>query len=172
LCLRCGTAERAVDRFHALGPYDGAWGELVRALKFGREPAVARFLAERMAAWAREHGLAERIDLVTFVPMSPADRRARGFNQAELLARGVGKRLCRPTRRTLEKARTTPPQGRLTARERRANLRDAFRLVRYGGGRALLVDDVSTTGSTVEECARALKRGGCEAVEVLTIARA
>jgi competence protein ComFC len=172
LCLRCGTRERAVDRFHSLGPYDGPWGELVRALKFGKEAAVGRFLAGRMAGWIRLHGVASAFDLVTFVPMSSRDHRERGFNQAELLARGVAKRLRRPVCRILTKVRVTPPQRRLTARERRANLRDAFRLLRYGVERVLLVDDISTTGSTVEECARALKRGGYESVVVLTVARA
>ena len=172
LCLWCGTRERAVDRFHALGPYDGPWGELVRALKFGKEAAVARFLAGRMTDWIRSRGVADAFDLITFVPMSPRDHRKRGFNQAELLARGVAKRLRRPACKALMKVRTTPPQSRLTARERRANLRDAFRLLRYGRERVLLVDDIGTTGSTVEECARALKRGGYESVVVLTVARA
>jgi len=172
LCLQCGTRERAVDRSHSLGPYDGPWGELVRTLKFDKETAVGRFLTARMTDWIRLHGVADAFDLVTFVPMSPRDRRERGFNQAELLARGVAKRLRRPVCRTLTKVRITSPQGRLTARQRRTNLRDAFRLLRYGRERVLLVDDIGTTGSTVEECARALKRGGYESVVVLTVARA
>ena len=172
LCLRCGTRERAVDRFCSLGPYDGPWGELARALKFDKEPAVGRFLVGRMTGWIRSHGVADQFDLVTFVPMSPRDRRGRGFNQAELLARGVAKQLQRPVCKTLTKVRVTPPQGRLTARQRRTNLRDAFRLLRYGRERVLLVDDIGTTGSTAEECARALKCGGYESVVVLTVARA
>lgn len=172
LCLRCGTQPRAVDRFHSLGPYDGPWGELVRALKFDREVAVGRFLSGRMAVWAREHAVTDAFDLITYVPMRPADRRERGFNQAELLARGVARRLRRPVRRTLTKVRATVVQGQLSARERRMNLRGAFRPVRYGRERVLLVDDVATTGSTMEECASALKRGGYRSVVVLTIARA
>ena len=172
LCLRCGTEERAVDRFGSLGPYDGPWGELVRALKFGAEPAVGRFLTSRMADWLRSRGLTDSFDLITFVPMSPADRRERGLNQAELLARGIGKRLGRPVHRVLRKIRVTQPQGRLSAKERRTNLRGAFAPLRYGGGRILLVDDIGTTGSTAEECARVLKRGGYESVVVLTVARA
>ena len=172
LCLRCGTEARAVDRFGSLGPYDGRWGELVRALKFDREPAVGRFLARRMADWIRSHDVVDSFDLITFVPMSRGDRRERGFNQAELLARGIGRRLGCPVCRTLAKVRATAPQGRLGARQRQRNLRDAFSPLRYGGERVLLVDDICTTGSTVEECARALKRGGYESVAVLTVARA
>jgi competence protein ComFC len=172
LCLRCGTRERTVDRFHSLGPYDGPWGELVRALKFDKETKIGRFLAGRMAEWIRVHDVADAFDLITFVPMSPRDRRKRGFNQAEFLARGVARRLHRPVRRTLAKARRTAPQARLPARQRRTNLRDAFRLIRCGGERVLLIDDIGTTGSTVEECARVLKRGGYKSLVVLTVARA
>jgi competence protein ComFC len=172
LCLRCGTREQPVDHFHSLGPYDGPWGELVRALKFDKETAVGRFLAGRMAEWACLHDIVDAFDLITFVPMSPRDRRKRGFNQAELLARGVARRLRRPVCRTLMKVRSTPAQDRLTARQRRTNLRDAFRLLRYGRERVLLIDDVNTTGSTVEECARVLKSGGYESLVVLTVARA
>ncbi len=172
LCLRCGTRERAVDRFGSLGPYDGPWGGLARRLKFDKEIAVGRFLASRMADWIRGQGIGDAFDLITFVPMSPRDRRERGFNQAELLARGVARRLRRPVCKTLEKIRVTPPQGRLTARQRRTNLRDAFGLLRYGGERVLLVDDIGTTGSTAEECAQVLKRGGYPSVVVLTVARA
>lgn len=172
LCLRCGTRERAVDRFGALGPYDGPWGELVRRLKFDKETAVGRFLVDRMTEWILGHGIGDAFDLITFVPMSPRDRRERGFNQAELLARGVARRLRRPVRKTLEKVRVTPPQSRLTARQRRTNLRGAFGLLRYGGERVLLVDDIGTTGSTAEECAQVLKRGGYPSVVVLAVARA
>lgn len=171
LCLRCGTTDRAIDRFGALGPYDGGWGELVRALKFDGEAAVGRFLARRLADWVRTNAV-DGFDLITFVPMSPADRRVRGFNQAERLARGVAKHLRRPACRTLAKVRATSPQARLSAAQRRTNLRGAFRAVRYGGERVLLVDDICTTGSTAEECARALKRGGYASVTVLAVARA
>jgi len=170
--LRCGTSERAIDRFLSVGPYEGAWGDLVRTLKFDKETGIVRFLARRMAEVVLSNGMEDAFDVITYVPMSPKDRRARGFNQARLLARAVGRRLHRPVVRTLAKVRRTAPQGRLGARARRSNLRDAFRPVRYGGTRVLLIDDIGTTGSTVEECARMLKRSGIESVVVLTVARA
>ncbi len=172
LCVRCGTQERFVDRFTSLGPYEGPWGKLVRALKFEKETTIVRFLASRMAAWVHLQEMANSFDLITFVPMSPKDRRARGFNQAQLLARGVAKRVGLPMCKTLKKVRHTPAQGRLGARQRRTNLRDAFEPLRYGRERVLLVDDIGTTGSTAEECAKTLKRGGYRSVAVLTIARA
>jgi len=125
-----------------------------------------------LAAYLADEEPFGTIDVVTYVPMSRSDRRKRGFNQAHLLAQGIGRRIGIPARRLLLKVRKTPPQAALPASERRENLRDAFRLIRSGKGRVLLVDDIYTTGSTVEECAHTLKSGGYEAVFVLTVARA
>jgi ComF family protein len=113
-----------------------------------------------------------RIDSITYVPMTGPDRRARGFNQAQLLAQGVGKRISLPVYRTLRKVRSTPPQAGLSARERGKNLRQAFNLIKSRKGRILLVDDIYTTGATVQECSQNLRLGGCESVYVLTVARA
>ena len=172
LCIACGTRLWPVDRALFLGPYDGAWGDLVRMLKFDREAAVARCLGRYLADALRTEGLETAIDWVTFVPMSRRDRRERGFNQAERLAREVGRRIGVPVKRSLAKTMRTPPQGRLSAAERRNNLRGAFRPIRSEPGRVLLVDDICTTGSTVEECAQALRRGGVQSVTVLAVARA
>jgi len=89
LCIRCGTKAQPIDRALFLGPYGGAWGDLVRMLKFEREIAVARYLGRRLADKLDVEGCSDTFDLVTFVPMSRRDRRARGFNQAELLGRDV-----------------------------------------------------------------------------------
>jgi ComF family protein len=112
------------------------------------------------------------IDVVTYVPMSRTDRRRRGFNQAQILARSIGRRLGIPVLPLLAKVRETLPQAALSAIKRRENLHEAFRQIRsVKRGRVLLVDDVYTTGATVEECARVLKMGGHRAVFVLTVAR-
>ena len=172
ICLACGTKEQPVDRAFFLGPYDGAWGALIRCMKFDREVAIARDLGRRLAELLNASDLGPGFDWVTFVPMSRKDRRHRGFNQAELLARVVARRIGVPARRALVKTMQTLPQGSLSAAERRRNLRGVFRPVPFSGGRVLLVDDVVTTGSTVEECAWALRRGGADFVAVLAVARA
>jgi len=172
LCRACGTHDRGFDLARFLGPYEGGWSTLVRALKFDREQAVARFLSERLAAYLAANTPFGDFGLITFVPMSRRDRRSRGFNQARLLATGLGARIGIPVCKTLAKVQETSPQAALPARERRRNLRGAFQLIRSGKEKVLLVDDIYTTGSTVEECARTLKRGGYEAVFVLTVARA
>jgi ComF family protein len=170
LCTACGTRERGFDRVLALGPYEGGWGALVRALKFDRERLVARWLSKRLAEHARREGI--RADVVTFVPMTADERRGRGFNQSRVLARGVAARLGVPMRRTLRKTRRTASQAGLSARSRRENLRGAFSALPSRGGRVLLVDDICTTGSTAEACARALRRAGVHSVDVLVVARA
>jgi ComF family protein len=172
LCTSCGTRERGFDRIVALGPYEGPWGTLVRALKFDREPAVCRWLCARLADVASANLRIEEVDGVTFVPMTRKERRARGFNPARRLARGVSRRLGLPLRRSLRKTRRTAPQASLPAEARRKNLREAYRAIPSRGGRILLVDDICTTGSTAEECARTLKRAGYASVNVLVVARA
>ncbi len=144
----------------------------MRALKFERERAIVRFLSRRMADYLTREKAFAGIEEITYVPMSRLDRRRRGFNQARLLAEGVGRRLGLPVRALLTKTRETVPQAGLPAAARRENLREAFGLIRFGKGMVLLVDDIYTTGSTAEECARALKAGGCEKVFILTVARA
>jgi len=172
LCLACGTRDRGFDHVVALGPYDALWGRLVRAFKFDREPAVGRWLGERLAEAAERDGMAEAVDWVTFVPMTNGERRARGFNQARTLAGHVARRLGLPLRRTLVKVRSTSDQAALSASVRRDNLRGAFRAIPSRNVRVLLIDDICTTGSTAEACARALRSEGAASVSVLVVARA
>jgi len=172
LCSPCAGRAWGFDVARSLGPYASLWGALVRTLKFEREKAVARWLSGRLARSLRSQDPFGRIDVITYVPMTRSARRARGFNQAAWLAKATGKRLGIPVRRLLAKVRETPPQMRLPAKQRRRNLHGAFRVVSFVVGRVLLVDDILTTASTVEECAHALRSGGAEAVVVLTVARA
>ncbi len=172
LCPVCGTRGRGFELARALGPYNSGWGTLVRELKFNKEPAIARFLASRLAEYVHREKPFENIDIITYVPMTKADRKTRGFNQAKMLACGLGRKLDIPVRQLLAKVRQTPAQVDLPAAERRKNLRGAFEVVTSGQGAVLIVDDIFTTGSTVEECARALKIGGYTRVYVLTVARA
>jgi len=172
LCLDCGTRDRGLDRIAALGPYEGPWGDLVRALKFEGERAVGRYLGQRLATAAREAFGLEGIDAITYVPMTRAERRKRGFNQAEVLARRVAVQLRLPLLRSLRKVETTVGQAGLPAARRRDNLRGAFRAIPSKSARVLLIDDICTTGSTAEECAKTLRSAGFARVSVLVVARA
>ena len=172
LCIHCGTQLLAVDRVFSLGPYKGDWGRLVRSFKFKKEMAIGRWLGVQMAAALAAQNLDRKFDAITFVPMTSRDRRVRGFNQAEQLARIIAKQLDLPLMGLLAKTHETPLQSGLSAKKRKTNLRDAFRLLPSSQEHVLLVDDIYTTGSTVEECARMLKQGGAQSVVAMTVARA
>ncbi len=168
-CTRCRRTRRHVDRSRAIGAYEGALRSIVHALKYdGR-----RSLAGPLAALMRERGrdLLDGVDAAVAVPLHPSRRRERGFNQAADLAR----RLRVPVYPALQRIRATSAQSSLPAGRRHGNVRGAFRLTRTArrliGKTVLLVDDVSTTGATLEACARALKEGGVAQVRALTAAR-
>jgi ComF family protein len=183
-CQRCLEAERHYDSARACGIYDETLRALIHWFKYKDSPQLARPLGHLLAWGFRRHYAAERIDLVIPVPLHRRRFRRRGFNQAYLLARqGLGRqasgskeRLAGPVARSLlVRTRRTLPQTGLDRTQRAQNLRRAFALVRpqaVEGRNILIVDDVFTTGATVNECARVLKRAGAGRVDVLTLARA
>lgn len=168
-CARCRRRRNAVSRTRALGTYDGTLRAIVHALKYdGR-----RSLATRLSAMMSTAGAAvlEGADFVVPVPLHRARRWSRGFNQAADLARGLGVPLSEALRRT----RNTGSQADLPAGRRHANVRGAFRLARQArvrGACVVVVDDVSTTGATLDACARTLLEGGAREVRALIAARA
>ena len=167
-CPRCRLRRSAISSARAIGAYEGSLRAILHALKYGKRPSIARPLARLMADAAGD--LLPGVDLVVPVPLHRRRRRARGFNQAEELARHLGPRWQPVLRRT----RATPSQTDLPAADRHANVRNAFALRRradVAGLTVLLVDDVSTTGATLQACARALRLAGAREVRALTAAR-
>jgi ComF family protein len=168
-CPRCRRTPRYVDHARAIGSYDGALRAIVHALKYdGR-----RSLAKPLAALMRERAddLIAPADAAIPVPLHRSRLRSRGFNQAADLARPLGL----PVVRALSRTRATLTQTGLPAAQRHRNVRDAFAPTRHAralvGRTVLLVDDVSTTGATLEACARTLKQAGVSRVVALTAAR-
>jgi ComF family protein len=116
-----------------------------------------------------------RFDIIIPVPLHPTRQRERGFNQATLLAELLSAQVSIPSKMLLERVRYTTTQTALDRAERMENLHNAFRLRKnmdVRGLRVLLIDDVLTTGSTLSECARILKRAGAISVHAATAARA
>ena len=153
----------------SIGPYEGTLRAIVHALKYDGRPTIARHLAARM----RDAGadVLAGADLVVPVPLHRSRERARGFNQARELARHLGL----PVAEALARTRRTPSQADLPAARRHANVRGAFewrREVAVKGLTIVLVDDVSTTGATVNACAGPLLDRGATEVRALTAARA
>ncbi len=179
-CARCGSpAAVDVDGCVQCAPLGGfrrarsvvVFAEPARSLTLSLKRRGARSLAETMgslmAASAHRAGLLA--DSVTFVPGGRRSRRA-GFDQAELLARGVGRRMGIRVDGSLSRAREGPRQADVSLLQRRDNVRDRFASKRVSG-RILLVDDVYTTGATAEACAGVLLQAGASSVDVITWAR-
>lgn len=174
-----GTAgERKVDFadgcFSPLA-YQGRVRDAVHRYKFQRVRACAGPFGAVMSQCLQDH-LPQGADLITWCPLHRKRLRERGFDQARLLAREVGRRLDIPAAGTLVKERNTRPQSELEEESaRRANALGAYALlpeVDLTGKRVVLVDDVVTSGSTLSECAQLLRRAGAEAVYGLTLALA
>ncbi|MFA6108399.1 MAG: ComF family protein [Candidatus Latescibacterota bacterium] len=172
-CTNCSGWEVAFDRAVVLGRFDGPLQQAVHALKFsGRRslgPALGRSLARHLGPELTV------VDLLVPVPLHPARQRERGFNQSALIAAGLGEELGRPVAGDLVVRRVqTRQQARLDAVARQDNLRDAFACpVPVPGDRCLcLVDDVLTTGATLDACARALRQAGARTVLAATLAGA
>jgi ComF family protein len=155
--------------------YGEASRKLILAFKHGDRtdaaPALAAFLARAAG------GLLSECDVIVPVPLNRWRLLRRRYNQAALLAQSLARRSGKPVAvDLLRRRRATPSQGGLTAVQRRQNVRGAFavrpRLAGQIAGRAvLLVDDVMTTGATVESCAAALRAAGAGRVDVVTLAR-
>lgn len=171
-CATCTNDPPRYDYARSAAVYEGQLREALHALKFSGRRALAGPLAELAAEQCRA-SLPSGIEALIPVPLARERERERGFNQAALLARRIGRRLGVPIRpRWLARLRATRPQSDLSAAERRANVRGAFRASpRVAGRHVLVVDDILTTGATLDACARALRDAGAFRVGVLTVAR-
>ncbi len=193
MCTVCGIpfhTENGMDHvcgacMASLGPFVSARAavrlagpvqELIHKLKYGKRVHLSRPLglltAEHLGSFAAESA----VELAVPVPLHPRRLRERGFNQALLLADFLAKSWHIPlSRNNLRRIRWTEPQIHLSFDDRIRNVRGAFAVKepeRFEGKRLLLVDDVYTTGSTITECAKVLKRAGAKEIYVATVARA
>jgi ComF family protein len=159
-----------------VGSYEGTLRELVVRMKYGGDATLAWPLGELLAETLRLWPRLPEADLVVPVPMRFLRRLRRGFNQSELLAEEVARRLAlRLSRTALRRQRVGPTQAGLTLARRLAAQRRTMAVRRpraIAGRTVLLVDDVMTTGATASEAARALKAAGARAVLVAAVCRA
>jgi ComF family protein len=171
LCGICTTEPPPFARARAAAIYDGPVAAAVKRFKFGRRMAYLPLMQSWLQAPPGRE-LAAAADLVAPVPLHPRRLKARGFNQAWLLAQAFSEAPL--AREALVRRRHTAPQVGLNPKQRLDNVRGAFAVpdpALVTGKKVLLVDDLYTTGATVKECARVLRRAGARRVEVLTVAR-
>ena len=176
-CDRCRSDVHYYSVARSAGRFDGPLREIVHAFKYGGR----RLLAEPLALLLREAGddVLRDVEAVVPVPLHPVRLWRRGFNQADDLAR----QLDQPVWRVLRRRRHGPSQTSLPARERRRSMHHEFALSvgtlvrseqrrRLKGATLVLIDDVMTTGATLDACAKVLAAAGAKDVRALTVARA
>lgn len=166
-CMDCASTEHIFDQGSAPFTYTGRMRQLVYQLKASNRREHLDFFAEAMAQKVRQHQKYWRPDVITAVPMHRSKLRKRGYNQSELLARRISTLTGIPYDpdliRCIKKAKN---QKTLDKRERRNNLKGCFRVEKIlpPGMHILVIDDVYTTGSTMDEISLALKKAGAKCV--------
>jgi len=176
LCSTCLTEERYFTRARAIGPYEGLMAEAIHRFKYQGASRLAKPLGTLLSEYKDPEFPFSAFELILSIPLHPRRLRQRGFNQSLLLARCVSRKHSIPLDFTaLQRTRHTEPQTQLSGSERQKNIRGAFEVGRpdlIAGKHILLIDDVFTTGSTVQECAKVLLKAEAKQVDVLTLARA
>ena len=172
-CAECVLHFREWDMGRSLFPYCGQIRRAVHCVKQDGTKEFVEFFARQAELLQTNYIRRIRPDCLVPVPLHPAKQRKRGFNQAELFAVELGKRLELPVHLLLRKVKNTREQKQLTREQRKGNVRDAFAAdlssVNRIPPRILLVDDIATTGSTLSACAATLKAAGAEQVFYITI---
>jgi len=174
LCPECQTRTYGFDRTRSYALYKGTIVPAIMLLKFERVEPLGRWFAQRLAEVTRREEIS--VDIVVPVPLHHQRQRERGYNQAELVAKPLARKLGLPYRAVLlTRTKPRPDKHILSLEERWDSVRGAF-ATRPGSKvdnlRVLLVDDVMTTGATLDACAKALRGAGAKSVIGLTVARA
>ncbi|MDD4923885.1 MAG: ComF family protein [Dehalococcoidales bacterium] len=172
-CTSCPVFQPVIDGMRAPFRFEAAIRSAVHRLKYRNLRAIAAPLASMMADYLGDNPLP--YDIIIPVPLHNKRLRERGYNQSELLAKEIGKSTCaRVDKNCLMRHRHTPAQAMTKSiQERHSNLADAFicKNDTVRGKKVLLIDDVATSGATLDACAKALKSAGAASVWGLTLAR-
>ena len=175
LCAECRKTRQYYNIARAAGVYDGVLKECIHKLKYRRELYLAKTLTGFMVDALEEFPVLGKCDVIVAVPLHRVRQRERGFNQAHLLAKGINNVLkVGISSRNLRRVRETTPQTDLPRSARLRNVRGIFGVMdssEFNGKELLLIDDVYTTGSTVNECSKTLIEAGANRVSILTAAR-
>lgn len=176
VCAECRSRTTYHDSGYSACAFADPLRELIHLFKYRKKRYLASFLARLLVDYLREHPDISGYDAIIPVPLHWRRRWTRGFNQALDLARPLSKHFGIPVMKgNLRRVRYTKPQVRLVSKERESNIRNAFRTrspTQLAGKRLILLDDVITSGATLNECSRVLKRAGASWVAIVTLAQA
>ena len=170
-CGNCAYDKLYFDRAYSVFSYEGAVQQAILRMKFDNMGSNSRVLARYLVFLSQKHDL--QYDIVTFAPMSKKSLQKRRYNQAQLLAKDFCAILEQDDLlvEAVVKTKETVAQEQLTKAERKTNLIDTYGInADVKGKRVLVIDDVKTTGATINECAKVLKRAGATEVIAITVA--
>lgn len=174
LCRECCDAKRHFEMSKSLYAYEGIIKNAIYSYKYYNKPYYYKFFGNSLINYIKDNNYTE-FDYIVSVPLHPSKMRKRGYNQSELLGRHISANLSIPYVDALKRTKKTLKQSEQSKEERRRNLKDAFTVKKYPeiiiNRSVLLIDDIYTTGATVEECSKTLVNFGVSKVYVITIAR-
>ncbi len=172
ICTRCKQQTPYFAKLRSLGYYSGPLRDAIVSLKYHRNIGLGSFFAPALCVIIVKEKW--NIDFITSIPLSANRKKERGYNQAEILARPIARRMNLPySEKPVHRNKHTSSQVGLSVKERQLNMKDAFmadpQVVKDKS--ILLIDDVATTGATMDACAKALLDAGCRQVFGLTLAK-
>ncbi len=174
LCYDCIKGRNVFARSRTAFVYNGSIVTLIHRFKFGDQVNLAAFFSGELLRLCQAHFSDEDVGAIIPVPLSLRRLKHRSYNQSYLISERLSPALSVPVYTSvLKKIKETKPQSRLSAREREQNVKGAYRVMDHHlirGKKVLLIDDVITTGATVNACSRALLRAGAQAVYVAAVA--
>ena len=166
--------DRKILAVRSLGTFDDHYKKLIHRFKYDRKIPLGKRLAQGLGKVVAQDEDFESCDLIIPVPLHRARHRERGFNQSEILAEGVSQAINLPlVKETLKRKKNTKDQTYLNAQQRAENVSDAFVVTRpekINERDVILVEDVITTGATLNECARMLEMAGAKRILAVTLA--
>ena len=173
ICASCQNDKLYFKQARAVGIYAAGLKEYIKLLKFNKQRQLVKPLARLLETTVLRFYSCKAIDLISYIPSHKEKKLERGFNQAQLLAEELAKRLRLPCKKLLAKKKLGKTQSKLDREERFANVKDSFAMIdreAVEGKKILVVDDIYTTGATVNQASKLLSDNQAQEVKIVTLA--
>lgn len=175
ICTECQERALYFKKCLSLGIYQGHLKNIIQLFKFHNQPYIGKYLGNKLAALIKKNHEFLSADIIIPVPLQKMREKKRGYNQSLILAQELSRCMQIPiSKNCLKRQGNRPPQSNLSMKERKLNVRGHFLVNNHKKIKKksiLLVDDVFTTGSTLNECARVLRHAGATEILAITLAR-